>query len=401
MTRPEELAVCVFVSRFPVLSETFVIAEIVALAELGHPVSVYAGRRGDDPADLLPSGVDVRWVSDETRSERLQALALLVLRHPLRTLSDWRHQRGRGRDRGVPLRQLAPRVRHVAGLGRPAHVHTHFATVAVDEAIRVAALARATTSLTAHAYDIYVRSQRLGERLRRVGFSTSGCEYTASHLRELVGPGHADGIHTQIMGIDPNVFRRSAPLPGGHHVLAVGRLVEKKGFVHLVRAAAAAPAITVSIAGEGPERPALETEIARLGVGDRVTLLGAVAPRRVRALLEDADVLCMPCVVAGDGDRDSMPLVVKEAMAMEVCVVVSDEVGLPELVEPPWGALVPPGDAEALAAALESMLANDPETRRRLGRQAREHVSAVANVRDETRKLSGWMLDLHPHRATE
>ncbi|HYI38569.1 MAG TPA: glycosyltransferase [Thermoleophilaceae bacterium] len=367
--------------------------EASALTALGHRVSVEARRRSGDSSALAPKGVPVSWVEDETRPERLRALLWVITRHPLRALADVRGQRARVDRRGVPLRQLAPRARRLARLTPAVHLHTHFATVDADEAHRIARVIGAPTSLTAHAYDIYLRPDTLAGRLRRSHFSTSGCDYTVAHLREVAGPDHAQSIFKQIMGVDPSAFERSAPLPGGRHVAAVGRLVEKKGFIHLVRAAARLPDVTISIAGEGPERGRLEAEIGRLGVGDRVSLLGALPQAGIRALLERADLLCMPCVVAADGDRDSMPVVVKEAMAMQLCVVASDEVGLPELVEEPWGRLVRPGDHDGLADAIGELLAQDPERRRELGAMARTHVARIADVHTETGRLSGWIAD--------
>jgi glycosyltransferase involved in cell wall biosynthesis len=194
-----------------------------------------------------------------------------------------------------------------------------------------------------------------------------------------------------IMGVDGQAFRRRGPLPGGRHVVAVGRLIEKKGFVHLVRAAARLDGVRVTIAGEGPLRGALEEEIARAGVGDRVRLAGAMAPDAVRDLLEKADVLAMPCVVAADGDRDSMPVVVKEALAMEVLVVASDEVGLPEIVCPPWGRLVPPGDDAELAAAIDELLALPLAERAEAGRCGREFVLRHCDVDVEAAKLATFV----------
>jgi glycosyltransferase involved in cell wall biosynthesis len=140
--------------------------------------------------------------------------------------------------------------------------------------------------------------------------------------------------------------------------------MEKKGFLYLVRAAAAS-GVAVVIAGEGPQRAELEAEIARLSAP--VTLLGAQQPDAVRALLETAAVFVMPCVVAADGDRDSMPVVVKEAMAMEIPVIVTDEVGLPELVTPACARVVEPGDAEALAVALRECWRSPTSARRPRG----------------------------------
>ncbi|HEV2786544.1 MAG TPA: glycosyltransferase, partial [Solirubrobacteraceae bacterium] len=154
-----------------------------------------------------------------------------------------------------------------------------------------------------------------------------------------------------------------------------------------VDAVAQLPDVRARIVGDGPLRAALEGQAARAGAADRIEFAGSLAPADVRAALDDADVLAMPCVVAPDGDRDSMPVVVKEAMAMELLVVASDEVGLPECVREPWGMLCPPGDADALAAALRDVLARPPHERARAGRAGREWVSANADVATETARM--------------
>jgi glycosyltransferase involved in cell wall biosynthesis len=104
----------------------------------------------------------------------------------------------------------------------------------------------------------------------------------------------------------------------------------------------------------------------------------------------------MPCVVAADGDRDSMPVVVKEALAMEVPVVASDEVGLPEIVRPEWGRLVPPADSRALAGAIAELLALPQAERAAMGRAGRARVIEAASVHRETEKLARLI-----HRAVD
>jgi glycosyltransferase involved in cell wall biosynthesis len=188
------------------------------------------------------------------------------------------------------------------------------------------------------------------------------------------------------MGVDAGAFRRERPLPGGRTVLAVGRLVEKKGFDVLVDAAALVGDVRVLIVGDGPLRGELEQRIAERGAP--VELIGGRAPAQVLAALQEADVLAMACVVARDGDRDSMPVVVKEAMATELLVVASDEVGLPECVLAPWGFLAAPGDAAALAQALRTALALAPAERAAAGAAARAWVREHADVDAETARMA-------------
>jgi glycosyltransferase involved in cell wall biosynthesis len=146
--------------------------------------------------------------------------------------------------------------------------------------------------------------------------------------------------------------------------------------------------VRVVIAGDGPLRPRLEAQVAELGLEDIVELPTAPGPDAVRDLLEGADVLVAPCVVAADGDRDSMPVVVKEALAMSVPVVATDEVGLPEVVAPEWGSLVPPGSPRELAGAIVDLLALPGERRAAMGAAGRAFVLEHCNVDREAERLA-------------
>jgi glycosyltransferase involved in cell wall biosynthesis len=232
------------------------------------------------------------------------------------------------------------------------------------------------------------------------------CQYNIDHLRRIVGPDGAERIHEIVLGVDGERFRRRRPAPGGRRTLAVGRLVEKKGFSYLVEATAllrerGQEPERVTIVGEGPLRGALTEHARDLGVDDLVQFVGAREPAEVRELLEDTDLFTLPCVVAANGDRDSMPVVVKEALAMEIPVVVTDEVGLPEIVRDGWGRLVPPRDAAALADALEELLALDASERAAMGRAGRAFVLEQANLERETEKLIGLIDAVRERRPAQ
>ena len=310
----------------------------------------------------------------------IRDLLWLVRHRPLACARDLARRRRWAREEWPrPLRALAPAARRVIERGDQ-HLHAHFAGGAALDALRLAALSGRPFSVTAHAYDIFMTPRNLREKLERADAVFTGCDYNVRYLRRIVPRAN---LHKVVMGVDAPAFERRTPLAQGKTVLAVGRLVEKKGFDVLLDAIAELPGVALRIIGDGPLRAQLAQQAERLGVD--VELLGSRAPAEVRDVLEAADLLAMPCVVARDGDRDSMPVVVKEAMAMELLVVASDEVGLPECVLEPWGFLAPPGDAAALAEQLRAALALSPEQRRRAGRQAREWVRANANVDAETR----------------
>jgi glycosyltransferase involved in cell wall biosynthesis len=370
--------------QWPELSETFVVNELQALRRIGHVVDVQAVRHAEHPNPEAPEDVALFVLSRDGRSRQLLDVGWLAARHPLGCLLDLVHRsRWRGEEWVRPLRMLAPVARRLERDGVE-HLHAHFAAGAALDALRLGALTRRPFSVTAHAYDIFMTPRNLRTKLEAADAVFTGCDYNVDHLRH-AAPGAR--VHKVIMGVDAQAFARRTPLPGGHTVLAIGRLTEKKGFDVLVDAASSLGAgARVRIIGDGPLRGELESRIEASGAP--VELLGSQPPAQVRLALEEADVLAMPCVVSSDGDRDSMPVVVKEAMAMGLLVVASDEVGLPECVLAPWGFLAAPGDAGALARALRAALALGPQERRRAGEQARAWVMRHAHVDSQTARMS-------------
>jgi len=388
------LRITLVVEQFAELSETFVANEARALRDLGHDVRVESGRHADRPNPEAAAGIPTTYLNDDAVSDRLRALAWLVLRHPLRCAQDVSGRRRWKREEKVrPLRTLAPAVRRAAR-SRTQHLHAHFAAGAALDAMRIGALLRLPYSVMTHGYDIFQLPANLREKHERAAFAATACDYSARYLRERFGV----EARTLVVGVDPDAFDREAPPPGGRTVVAVARLVEKKGLRHVIDAAARVQVDRVVIAGDGPLRDQLERQAAELGISDIVEFRGEQTPDQVRALLDEADVLAAPSVVAADGDRDTMPVVVKEALAMKVPVVASDEVGLPEVVRPEWGRLVPPGDSEPLAAAIDELLALAPDERAAMGRAGRAFVQEQCNVATETAKLADWIGEAAPGR---
>ncbi len=377
---------------FPALSETFVSSEARALAELGHPIRVESAARPERPDPVARGEITSTQLEDDGIAFKLLALTALCARHPLRCLADLAARRRWGKEERVwPLRSLAPVARRI-GAGGERHIHVHFAENAALNALRLGRLLDLPFSVTAHAYDIFKDPRNLPEKLREAAFATSGCDYNVDYLQRLLDADSAARVHKVIMGVDGERFRSRRRAPGGRHVVAVGRLEEKKGFDHLIEATAllagSAPLDRVSIAGEGPLRADLERLISERGLDQTVSLRGWMDGEGVRGLLEEADLLAMPSVVAADGNRDSMPVVVKEALAMEVPVVASDEAGLPEAVREEWGRLVAPGDPEALAAAIEELLALPVARRAEMGASGRKWVLEHASLGSQTKIVS-------------
>jgi glycosyltransferase involved in cell wall biosynthesis len=258
--------------------------------------------------------------------------------------------------------------------------------------MRLARILGLSFSVTAHAFDIFQKPRNLREKLERADLAISESDYAVAHLRGLVGPDYRSRIVRVATGVRPELFERVTDTPDSGYVLAIGRLIEKKGFCHLLDAVAKIPEKVrprVMIAGDGPLKEELQEQVDSLTLSEWVELRGNVwGPDRVRQILEDAACLCVPSVIAADGDRDDMPVVIYEALAMQVPVVASDLVGIPEVVKEGWGRLVPPGDSGALAKALMEMAALPAATRREMGGRGRDFVLAERSQRSETARLA-------------
>src|SRR5690606_15539308 len=167
-------------------------------------------------------------------------------------------------------------------------------------------------------------------------------------------------------------------------IVAVGRLVEKKGFADLVDAVALLAAdgleVRCDIIGDGAEREALARRIAERGVGDRVRLLGPLPQHQVVAHVAGAAAFAAPCVVASDGNRDGLPTVLLEAMALGTPIVSTDVTGIPEVLDDErTGLAVAQHDPHSLAAAL-ARLVDDAPLRCRLAEAARARIEEDFDV---------------------
>jgi len=377
------LKIVFVVDGWPHLSETFVVREIASVARR-HDVRILALQRGEDG----PLDPEARALSDRVRFlDEAPTTPLGLLRgssSPLRWARALSAARG-ARAEGT-LRRFAPllaeaRCLQAWGVDR---IHAHFARWATAAAEVLSAWTGAPFGFTAHAYDLFVSPVRLPEKLRHASWVVSCTASGRDEVARAYGAELADRIHVIRHGLDLGIWTPAPPRPTTTtlHVLAVGRLVRKKGFDVLVAALADIVArgvdVDARIVGEGAESEGLRAAIERAGLGSRVALEGARLPAEVRTtMVEWADVLVAPSRVDPSGDRDGLPNVVGEAMASALPVVGTPVGGLPEMLEDDvTGLIVPPDDARSLAVALER-LARDPALRLRLGADARRRAEAV------------------------
>lgn len=415
MTRPE--ACLYLVSRYPGVTHTFIVGEVRALRAAGVRVETASIRRVGR-SELL---------SEVDRIEAGRTHAILPTNVARLARS---HGRALARSPGVYLRTLARALRLSHAGGRPRlwqafyfvesillwdwlrsqkirHIHVHHANVGADVALLTCAYVNAsgawppwTWSMTIHGPTelIDVDSHKLARKVADAAAVVCISDYARSQILAFARPEDLAKLRTIRCGINIDTFRRTGPHAAragrdrGAEILCVAALSRRKGHRVLLQAFAEArrkqPDARLTLVGDGPERAALELQAAELQLGDGVIFTGALGHDRLAALYERADIFCLPSFAEG------VPIVLMEAMAMELPVVTSNVMGIPELVEHGRsGLVVPPARPDLLAQALLSLL-EDPALREAMGAAGRARVARDYEIRDAVAALHAQLKPL-------
>jgi glycosyltransferase involved in cell wall biosynthesis len=355
--------------EYPELSQTFVECEMREHKRAGHKVDVFALGPGTAAGLAKPDFVPLY---PPKEAARVLAAGAVALRNPglFKKRGHWPSDghRARGIARIAPWSIRARRVDHL---------HAHFASEAADIAALLSQMTGVPHSFTGHSTDLFDNPAATARRIDAAKFAAVVCEYDRREVEKFAPDGRVEVVP---VGLDLGEYERTTEYDPDGPVVAVGRLVEQKGFEDLA-AVAGQLGREVIIAGEGPGRDALEA-------AGSVTLVGPLDPPRAARLIESASLLVAPSVIGRTGDRDGIPTVLKEALALGVPIVASDCVGNPEVVEPEHGLLFEPGDRRALREAVTALLARDDrEAMGRAGRAWAEQNADVAKTAERLRDL--------------
>jgi glycosyltransferase involved in cell wall biosynthesis len=378
------------VKIYPKLSETFILEEILGLERLGLTLKLYSlAPATDDVTHPAVSRVRAALVTvPETIRGHVWQFAIrhaqLLVASPsryLRTLIE-ASRRGVSGQRGLRDFMRAGWLAMQLRDDGVEHLHTHFISTPTDLTELVAQLIALPFSISAHAKDIYLADAGdLRRKLLAARFTVTCTEFNRRTLADIAPQAK---VHRMYHGIDHGLFhpsqraatreRQSPPL-----ILSVGRLREKKGLDTLIDACGIlrdhGQAFVCEIVGYGEEQVRLQAHIERRGLTHMVKLKGKLAREQVIARYAAAAVYVQPSRIAADGDRDGIPNVLLEAMAMGLPVVASRVSGIPELVGDFYnGLLVEPDKPEALADAISELL-KQPQLCADLGCRARKTVT--------------------------
>jgi len=379
--------------RFPSFGQTFCYREVVELARQGVTPPIFSIRK---PKDEAPQDWDARIVNrvhylpeekelidDVRRASKKRRLSPEIIS----AIDDW----GRRTDflRLYQAVYVGLRLQEM-GIG---HVHAHFMGMAARTAFWMHKFFPITFSFTAHANDIFApRNFEVGlvKLVDAARVIVTVSDYAKKFLQERF-PGRAARIRRIYNGLNLAEFGRADFSSAPPLILAVGRLIAKKGFADLICAcgliAERGKSFRCEIIGEGQLEDELRGQIERLNLQDRVALSGARPMGEVRRRLIAANVFVLPSIIDPDGGMDNLPTVIMEAMAAGLPTVSTTIGGIPEMVgENETGFLVQPGDAAALADAIEQVI-DDRLLAQRLGQGGYERAQQLFSIDKNVREL--------------
>ncbi len=397
------MKIAYLVNTYPRGSHTFIRREILALERMGWQVVRFA-MRSDRTALVDPADI-----AEDARTEHLLEQGRLRL---IRSALGWMAGHPRGafaalrlafacgwRGMGGPPGTGGP-IKHMIYLAEAAdlarrchdqripHVHAHFGTNSATVAMLAAQMGGAGYSFTVHGPEEFdaPRALSVGLKADLARFTVAISSYGRSQLYRWAAPETWQHLHVVHCGVEPWRFPEPAPMPPtGLRLCAIGRLSEQKGFALLIEAMALCkdlPDLHLTVVGDGELRPQLEAAITRHALQRRITLTGWLDEARVRETLAASHALILPSFAEG------LPVVIMEAMAAGRPVIATWVAGIPELVTPETGWLVPPGDASALADAIRALAATPPDQLLHMGRAARSRALARHDIDREAEKLS-------------
>lgn len=393
------MRIAYLINQYPTISHSFIRREILALERQGHEVLRISVRGWDGEQRSSEDRLEqtrTRYVLRGGAAPLILAFLRILIIRPTRLLRaiGLVCKISRQADRPLPVHLIylleACRIMLWLRAGKTEHLHAHFGTNSAEVAMLVHELGGPRWSFTAHGPEEFDKAKFIGlpEKIRRADFVVAVSSFGRSQLFRNVSHEHWQKVRVVHCGIEPAFYDSSPNQPGAaRRLICVGRLCEQKGQPLLVEAARQlserGTKFELVLAGDGEMRGELETLIARYKLQNLLRITGWISSDQVREEILAARALVLPSFAEG------LPVVIMEAMALRRPVISTFVAGIPELVDSgKHGWLIPAGDAEALASAMQTCLDAPPATITRMGEAARARVLERHDVDKEAAKLA-------------
>ncbi len=384
--------------EFPKLSETFILNEILELERQGVHVKIFSLR---DPFNSNP--LQMKHGSLKNLQAKVFYLPTKMIFRTFRikegdyktgSFSEhtWRDEmRNCTEDYLLYLQALM--IASICNSSKVEHLHAHFGT-ASTVAMMAADMANISFSFTTHAKDIYkndVDHNHLELKIKKSRFIITVSDYNKSFLDKKFKTCD-NKIIRLYNGIDLNKFKKENERISDNTILSVGRLEKKKGFKYLIESCNALKNKEIDfkclIVGEGQERKNLELLIKEYGLSRQVKLLGSKTQEEITELLNNSRVFVLPSIIDEFGDRDVLPTVLIEAMAMRVPVISTSISAIPEIIENnKSGILIKQKDPDKLAVCLQRLLSNE-QLQKKYSENGRKRVKRLFDIEKNIPKLA-------------
>lgn len=393
------IKIAYLMNTYPVTSGTFIRREIEALERTGLEIPRFAVRRWSealvDPLDRAEQA-RTQYLLSGNVAGLLTGLLGEGMRHPARAMKGLAAAFRLARNaRGQWVRHAAYLMQAVSLRGRCEaagidHIHVHFSTNAAAVAMLCRLMGGPSYSFTAHGPDEFdsALGASLDAKIEHAGFVVAISHFGKSQLMRFGGAPWLDKIEVVRCGLALADFEPSFAFSAESQTLVcVGRLCPQKAQVLIPGAVARLgrefPRLKVVLIGDGESRAAIEAEIARHGVGDRVELRGWRANTEVRETVREARALLLASAAEG------LPVVIMEALALGRPVISTYIAGIPELVDDGCGWIIPAGSEDHLVEAMRAALSAGPEALAAKGREGRRRIEAHHDIDAIARTLRG------------
>jgi len=392
-------------SQFPETHETFILREIIELKKNQINVQLFSLKKCKDKV-VHPQAQE--FITQTHYSALLsinviKALLYFIWNRPLECLSLFTYLiKSNVTSFEFLIKSIAiiPISLYYAKLIRDleiTHLHAHWATIPTTSAVIISKILGISFSFTAHAWDIFLPNPMLKEKVQHAEFVATCTSYNKKYLDSLLDYKENDKIILNYHGIDFDTLPEINKNIEDNLIFSIGRLCEQKGFPYLLDACDILRdqgyQFKCIIIGEGPDRKALTLQIEQLELQEYVVLSGMKPQSYIFDMFNKARMFVLPCVISKNGDRDGIPNVMIEALAMRTPVISTTVSGVPEIIQNNiTGITVEPRNSLQLADAIIGLL-NDPDAAKTFVKNGRELVEEKFDIKKNVRELVSILIN--------